>query len=124
MLTIPPSVRVYLGAGATDMRKAIDGLRALVRDALAEDPFSGHLFVFANRRRDRIKILVWDGTGFWVFFKRLEQGTFSWPEAQDRAVVTMTARDLTLMLEGVDLSRVQFRKRYSRQTDMQVAASV
>ena len=76
MLTIPAAVKIYVAPGATDMRKAIDGLSALVREALGEDPLSGHLFVFANRRRDRLKILVWDRDGYWVLFKRLEAGTF------------------------------------------------
>ena len=78
MLTLPPSVRLYLARGATDIRKGIDGLCALARDVVGEDPFSGHLFAFANRRRDAVKILVWDRSGFWLFHKRLERGTLEW----------------------------------------------
>lgn len=79
MLTLPPSVRIYLARGSTDIRKGIDGLCALARDVVGEDPFSGHLFAFANRRRDAVKVLVWDRTGFWLFHKRLERGTLQWP---------------------------------------------
>ena len=115
MLTIPAAVRIYLAPGATDMRKAIDGLSALVREALGEDPLSGHLFVFANRRRPRLKILVWDRDGYWVLFKRLEAGTFRWPKETERATVVLPSRDLMLILEGVDLRRLTYRKRYVRQ---------
>ncbi|MBK9965396.1 MAG: IS66 family insertion sequence element accessory protein TnpB [Holophagales bacterium] len=82
------------------MRKAIDGLSALVREALGEDPLSGHLFVFANRRRDRLKILVWDRDGYWVLFKRLEAGTFRWPKETEKATVVLPSRELMLILEG------------------------
>ena len=114
MLTIPAAVRIYVAPGATDMRKAIDGLSALVREGFGEDPLSGHLFVFANRRRDRLKILVWDRDGYWVLFKRLEAGTFRWPNEGVTAPVVMTARDLMLILEGVDLRHATYRKRYAR----------
>ena len=97
------------------MRKAIDGLSALVREALGEDPLSGHLFVFANRRRDRLSILVWDRDGYWVLFKRLEAGTFRWPKETEKATVVLPSRELMLILEGVDLRRVTYRKRYVRQ---------
>jgi transposase len=114
VLTIPAAVKIYVAPGATDMRKAIDGLSALVREALGENPLSGHLFVFANRRRDRLKILVWDRDGYWVLFKRLEAGTFRWPQEGATAPVVMTARDLMLILEGVDLRHATYRKRYAR----------
>ena len=80
MLTLPPSVRIFLARGPTDMRKGIDSLCALARDVVGEDPFTGHLFGFANRRRDTAKFLVWDESGFWLFMKRLERGTFQWPQ--------------------------------------------
>ena len=79
MLSLPTSVRIYLARGATDMRKSIDGLSAVTTQVLEQDPFSGHLFVFCNRRRDRIKILYWEQSGFWLLHKRLEKGTFAWP---------------------------------------------
>ena len=79
MITVSPAVRIYLAPGATHLRRSIDGLSAVVRERLALDPLSGHLFLFRNRRGDRLKILVWDRSGFWVLYKRLEQGTFTWP---------------------------------------------
>lgn len=115
MLTIPAAVRIYLAPGATDMRKAMDGLAALVSGTLRQNPLSGHLFVFANRRRDRLKILVWDRDGYWVLFKRLEAGTFRWPPADETAPVVMSSRDLMMILEGVDLGGVKYRRRYSRE---------
>ena len=79
MLTLSPAVRIYVATGATDLRRSIDGLSALVRARFDRDPFSGHLFLFRNRRGDRLKILLWDQSGFWVLYKHLEQGTFAWP---------------------------------------------
>ena len=79
MLSVSPAVRIYLAAGASDLRRSIDGLAQVVRERFALDPLSGHLFVFRNRRGDRVKILVWDQSGFWVLYKRLEHGTFAWP---------------------------------------------
>ena len=112
MLSLPPSVKIFLAPGATDMRKAIDGLSALVSGVLQEDPLSGHLFVFCHRRRDRMKILVWDSGGFWLLVKRLEAGTFDWPTAAEDGAVVLTSWELTMLLEGVDLKHVRRRKRY------------
>ena len=124
MLTIPAAVRIYLAPGATDMRKAMDGLASLVSGTLRQNPLSGHLFVFANRRRDRLKILVWDRDGYWVLFKRLEAGTFRWPPADETSPVVMSSRDLMLILEGVDLGGVKYRRRYLREgTATQIDAS-
>ena len=81
MLTVPPSVRVFVAVGATDMRLGMDGLDALARSRLGLDPLSGHLILFRNRRGDRLKILLWDRSGYWVLYKRLEKGTFSWPQS-------------------------------------------
>jgi transposase len=112
MLTLPPAVRIYVARGATDIRKGIDGLCALARDVVGEDPFSGHLFAFANRRRDAVKILVWDRSGFWLFHKRLERGTLQWPaeDAHGRRV-TMRWRDFYALLEGLDLTTARWRAR-------------
>jgi len=79
VLSLPPSVRIFVHREPTDMRKSFDGLSALVEGQLHEDPYSGHLFVFINRRRDRIKLLYWDRSGFWLFYKRLERGVFWYP---------------------------------------------
>lgn len=111
MLTLPRSVRIYLAAGVTDLRKSIDSLSATVRGDLSADPLSGHLFMFCNRRRDRIKVLYWDRTGFWVMMKRLEEGTFDWP-APGSGRVELTWRELTALLEGIDLKRMKLRRRY------------
>lgn len=116
MLTLPTSVRIYLARGATDMRKSIDGLSAITRQVLEHDPVSGHLFVFCNARRDRIKILYWERTGFWLLHKRLERGTFAWPVPAegDAKQVELAASDLAALLGGIDLRDAKRRRWYSR----------
>jgi transposase len=114
MLTLSPAVRIYLATGATDLRRSIDGLSALVRERFDLDPLSGHLFLFRNRRGDRVKILLWDQSGFWVLYKRLEQGTFAWPLDDRGAPVEMQHRDLLLLLSGVDLAPTRRRRWYER----------
>jgi transposase len=115
MIHLPASVRVYLCLTACDMRKSFDGLHALVREHLELDPFAGHLFVFASRRRDRIKILYWDRDGFAVWSKRLEEGTYAVPlgEAAERRR-EITAQELGALLSGIDLTQASRRKRYRR----------
>lgn len=113
MLTISPAVRIYLATGVTDLRRSIDGLAALVRERFDLDPLSGHLFLFRNRRGDRLKILAWDQGGFWVLYKRLERGTFAWP-AEDDAPVVLRSSDLLLLLAGVDLAHTRRRRWYER----------
>lgn len=111
MLTLGPSVKVYLARGTTDMRKSFDSLAGAVRDLLAQDPLSGHLFVFCGRRRHLVKILYWDGTGFWLVAKRLARGTFAWPEAEDdRKAIELRADQLGALLGGVDLRRTTWRR--------------
>ena len=105
MLSLPPSVRLFIARGATDMRKSFDTLAALVIDVIEQDPQSGHLFLFVNRRRDRLKVLWWDRSGYCLLAKRLEQGQF---RVFDRAdgnpgSFEMSASDLALILEGIDL---------------------
>ena len=116
MLSLPTSVRIYLARGGTDMRKSIDGLSSLTTQVLQQDPFSGHLFVFCNRRRDRIKILYWERSGFWLLHKRLEKGTFAWPlpANSDSEQVELPAADLAALLGGLDLRQVKRRRWYSR----------
>jgi transposase len=104
MIALPAGVQVWLAAGATDMRKGFDGLAALVQQQLAEDPFSGQLFVFRGRRGDRLKILWWDGDGLCLFAKRLERGRFVWPQATS-GVVSLSAAQLSMLLEGIDWRR-------------------
>ncbi|MDY0088679.1 MAG: IS66 family insertion sequence element accessory protein TnpB [Coriobacteriia bacterium] len=116
MLSLPTSVRIYLARGETDMRKSIDGLAAITKTVLSHDPLSGHLFVFCNRRRDRIKILYWDNTGFWLLHKRLEKGTFAWPLASDDTSkqIEMSASDLAALLGGLDVQGARRRRWFSR----------
>jgi transposase len=111
MLMVPPSVRIYLATAPADMRCSFDGLTARVVSVLAADPFSGHLFVFRNRRRDRVKILFWDRSGFCLWYKRLEKGTFHFPEAVTASVEVESA-ELALLLEGIDLRGARRRPRW------------
>jgi transposase len=108
---VAPSVRVYLSSAPADMRCSFDGLTARVVSVLEADPFSGHLFVFRNRRGDRVKILWWDRSGFVLWYKRLEKGTFHFPEAIG-AAVEVEAADLALLLEGIDLRGARRRPRW------------
>lgn len=98
---LPSSVRVYLACGVTDMRKGFDGLAALVQTVLQQDPYGGALFVFRGKRGDLIKALLWDGQGLVLYAKRLERGKFVWPQAS-QGVVTLTAAQLSMLLEGID----------------------
>ena len=97
--------KIYLAPGATDMRKGFDGLSALVCEALKQDPFSEHLYVFRSRRGDRLKALYWDGTGLCLYAKRLERGSFVWPRPE-HGVVRLTAAQLSMLVEGLDWRRV------------------
>ena len=114
MIHLPASVRVYLCLTPCDMRKSFDSLQALVREHLELDAFAGHLFVFASRRQDRVKILYWDRDGFAVWSKRLEEGTYAVPfgggGAERRREIT--AHELGALLSGIDLSTAKRRKRY------------
>jgi len=92
--------RVYLACGGTDMRKSINGLMAIVESGFSLDPFDDALFVFCNKKRDRLKILQWDGDGFWLHFKRLEKGHFRWPTEGDEATMTLTGEELNFLLGG------------------------
>jgi len=115
MLSVPVNVSVYLCTKATDMRKGFDGLHTLVLQVFERDPVDGHLFLFVNRRRDRLKMLWWDRDGMALFYKRLEAGTYQLPVASnDAESVTMDATDLALMLNGIDIQSAKRRKRYSR----------
>jgi len=110
VLTLSPAVRIYFATGATDLRRAIDGLSALVRERFALDPLSGHLFLFRNRRADRLKTLAWDRSGFWVLYKRLEQGTFAWPMELAGTPEEMRSADLLLLLSGVETAHTRRRR--------------
>ena len=115
MLTLPPSTRVFVATKHADMRRSFDGLMALVRDFLGEDPLSGHLFVFRNRRGDRLKILWWERDGLAIFYKRLEEGGFAFPPGTGESPrLEMTAADLQLVLQGIDPAKVKRAQRYQR----------
>lgn len=113
MISLPAQVRVFLCTKPTDMRKGFDGLSGLVTQVFQADGLSGDLFLFFNRRRDRIKILLWDRDGFVIWYKRLEQGTYQIPEARDDGC-ELTANQLALLLGGIDLNSAKERKRYKR----------
>ena len=112
MLSFPSAVRIYLCREKTDMRKSFDGLSGMVREIIGADPLSGHLFVFRNRRCDSLKILYWDRDGFAIWYKRLEKGTFKLPSG-NHGDMTITHRDLAMLLEGVDFKSIRRRPRYS-----------
>jgi len=104
MFGVGPATRIYLAAGATDLRKNFEGLYGLVRDRLSCDPLSGHIFLFSNAQRNRLKLLFWDGSGLWVCAKRLERGRFVWPKAESGSVALSKAQ-LSMLLEGIDWRR-------------------
>jgi transposase len=113
MLSLPSAVRIWLATRPTDMRKSFDGLAEVVRQQLERDPLSGQLFVFRNKRGDRVKLLYWDEDGFVLVYKRLEAGTFRFPAA-DAGGVEIRAADLQMLLDGVDLASVKRGRRYHR----------
>jgi transposase len=104
MIGLPMSTRIWLAAGATDMRRGMDGLSALVQSALLENPFSGHVFIFRGKRGDLIKLLWWSGDGMNLYAKRLERGRFIWPQATSGSVC-LSAAQLSMLLEGIDWRR-------------------
>lgn len=123
MLSITPTVNVFLALDPVDMRKGFHGLTALVESILSQNPLSGHWFVFINRRRDRVKILTWDGSGFCIYYKRLERGTFELPQLDrlnqqsgpDQQSIELSGSQLSLILAGIELSSVKQRPRFQLQ---------
>jgi transposase len=111
MLSIPSTVSIFLYAPSTDMRKGVDGLSGIVRQQFGADPLDGSLFLFVNRRRDRLKILHWDGTGFWVYYKLLEAGTFE-VVPSDAPCLKIDSTQLAMLLSGISLAKITRRKRY------------
>ena len=104
MIALPPGARIWLAAGVTDMRKGFGGLAALVQETLAENPFSGQMFVFRGKRGDLVKLLWWSGDGMNLYAKRLERGRFVWPQATS-GTVHLTSAQLSMLLEGIDWRR-------------------
>ena len=113
MLNLPPSVRIFISSVPADMRRSFDGLSAMTDQVLKRDPLSGHLFVFRNKRGDRVKILYWDRSGYCLWYKRLEEGTFRFPRGHEKSV-EVEAAELALLLEGFDLAGARRAKRYRR----------
>jgi transposase len=106
-------IRYYLYAPATDMRKGFDALSGLVRNELFQDPLSGDAFIFINRRRNLLKLLIWDQTGFVIYYKRLESGTFEIPARKNgNKSIVIPREELVMILEGISLEKVKRRKRY------------
>ena len=115
MLSFPPAVRIWLGTSPVDLRRSFDGLAEQVRQQLRNDPLSGHVFVFRNKRGDRVKLLYWDEDGFVIVYKRLEEGTFRWPAvAAGQASAALRAAELAVLLDGIDWSKAQRGRRYQR----------
>lgn len=117
MIAISPHTKVYLAKDATDMRRSFRGLITLTESVLRQEPVSGHLFVFLNRRRDLMKILYWDGTGFCIWYKRLERGSYQRPAAvvgEEQTDLELSMAQLSLMLQGIDLTSVRQRLRFRR----------
>jgi transposase len=115
MLSLPPTVRIWLSAQPADLRKSFDSLAALVREGLQGDPLSGDLFVFRNKAADRVKLLLWEEDGYAIWYKRLEAGRYRFPPAPEALPrVEIRAADLVMLLEGIDLSSVKRCKRYHR----------
>jgi len=114
MLTLAPSCRVFAATKPVDFRKGFDGLVSIVRERFREDPFTGDLFCFFNRRRDRVKVLVWDRNGFWLHYKRLERGTFERLVGDGERALIERAQ-LSMLLEGIATKDTKFRKHFARE---------
>jgi len=115
VLTLGLTGRIWICTAPQDGRKSFDGLQAVVTSDLGRDPLSGDLYVFRNKRGDRLKILAWQGDGFALYLRRLEKGTFAFPKA-DTAEVSVTATELAMILGGVELGAAKARPRYERPT--------
>ena len=117
MLPVFPGLRFYLYSEPTDMRKSFDGLSGIIKNERLGNPVSGDVFIFVNRRRDRIKFLVWDRSGFWLFYKRLEKGTFQiLPGPMENSSMELTYDVLLMLVEGIDYTRIKRRPRYHSQS--------
>jgi transposase len=115
LLTLSSSSQYYMYNGTVDMRKSFKGLTGIIRGELGRDPLSGDVFIFFNRHRDQVKLLQFEGDGYGIFYKRLEQGTFELPVCcSDQADALISWQDLQFVLQGVDLKTIRFRKRYRR----------
>jgi transposase len=114
VIFVPRAVRVYFATQPVNLRRSFDGLSNEIRHALGYDPLDGHLFVFLNRRKNQVKLIVWTRGGFTIVHKRLERGTFTFPArvTAGAASVTIDAHELTMLLEGIDVSRAKAKPRW------------
>lgn len=119
MLSLHSRQRIFAALEPVDFRKGFDGLVGIVRASFAQDPFSGSLFCFFNRRRDRVKLLVWDRNGFWLLYKRLERGTFERIDARG-STVELDRAHMSMLLEGIDTKKSSFRRYFAR--DVRISA--
>jgi transposase len=116
MFGLGAATRIYVAVGPTDMRKGFEGLFGLVKERLGLSPLSGHLFLFTNARRNRLKVLYWDGSGLWICSKRLERGRFSWPaEGDENGKVQLSYEELALLVGGIELGRTRRKNWYRRE---------
>jgi len=113
MLSLPGQLAIFACTTPVDFRKQHDGLVALVRQQLERDPFDGSIFVFFNRRRDRIKVLLWDRNGFWLLYKRLERGTYERLRASDSSRLALTRAELSMLLDGIELGKGKKRRHFA-----------
>ncbi len=118
MIQLTQSIRVFVCTQPTDMRRGFDSLSGMVSQTLQQDPLSGHLFLFRNRRRDRLKILFWDGDGYALYYKRLARGTFELPTAEspESSSIEIRASELAMLLDGIELKGRRRRPRYQRKS--------
>lgn len=125
MLSLPPSVRLFLATHPVDGRKGVDSLMVIVRDVFGQDPLSGHLFIFFSMRRDRVRIVYWDRNGFASWSKRLERGRFKPTFVEDKAISAnhIEAAELALILEGIDLAGARRRPRWQPATKNETVRS-
>ncbi|MGA7244050.1 MAG: IS66 family insertion sequence element accessory protein TnpB [Terracidiphilus sp.] len=114
MFAMGAATRIYVATGATDMRKGFCGLEGLIRERLESDPTSGHIFLFANARRDRLKLVYFDGSGLWVCSKRMERGRLCWPEPSNGHKVQLSHEQFALLIGGIDLTQTRERKWYRK----------
>ncbi len=116
MLSFANGLKIYLSINSVDLRKSFDGLYSLAKNVLKEDPVLGSIFLFTNTRRNRVKLLYFDGTGLWVMAKRLEKGTFFWPKGKEikSGKLKLTPESMTLLLDGIDLKEGTLRPWYER----------
>jgi transposase len=114
MFAMGAATRIYVATGATDMRKGFCGLEGLIRERLESDPTSGHIFLFANARRDRLKLVYFDGSGLWVCSKRMERGRLCWPEPSNGSKMQLSHEQFALLIGGIDLTQTRERKWYRK----------